>query len=927
MKYGEVDSACPSPPNRENGLHLCSLIPHPHLDIAASVSLLLPVVSCFLSLTIGGGTAICGAGLLERCSIFLPLSALACCLSASRAAIEKLRKSWDKLPRVHTQVTTKHTLSPARNTRQLAGPQRLSPPSMHGKSPDSASADRLVRRSSRATKGRHSKYTPKSPTGNKKRKVDVVEDDEGEIRCLCGDNEDDGGFMIQCETCQKWQHGGCMGFESMDNVPESYACEQCQPDLYNDLKPQEKKEAKEGPARKKKQKTVKEKKEKKVQFTTTKSLTLKTKQKKSASPASEPPSDADAEDENMSDGSDSEYSSEDDDKPLNALSKASTAKPTMPTPPPPPQPLAKRKLSTPPVTKSAVQEKKKPPPITVTPRRPSQPNARRTSTSVTPSTPAQPVAKTPLATTFSELSDQRRVPVATIFAKIFEPSNPEKSEALGLAIEHALYATFATSEPGYGAEYKNRFRSVSFNLKDPKNTGLRERVLNGSLPPEDLVKLSNEELANQELRAQAEKIREEGVAQSVLKVQTGPRIRRTHKGEELVGEETPIITPTEGTPMAPFASTVRDTSPTSKREEEGVPASPKSPISQRSREASPRNSPPDSTDTAPERKPSTFNLENVWERLRSPATEDPSIDPIDIDLLPDLPAPPIPDPDLDRILGKEEADTVNSPPYSPSAYAYDLPPTEIKAPPIWKGDLSMPLVAQFHAQAHFIGGPFTITNLPWSQLLAPALLIDGRIPIETTNKYLEAQRVSASKDIIALQLEPADEGARAEHEKLFRYFEDRQRWGVLTCHSPLVKDAYVVPLSAGAGIPDVVEAMDTHEIPRTRTEPYLIAILVIQKNIPVEAKQPSPPAPAPVAAGPVNASPETYTPPTTFEQPPPPAATSGIEALGLSAADLAALQTLFLAHPEIVQDPQISTNPAVLQAYIQQYLPNLHWGM
>jgi Transcription factor S-II (TFIIS), central domain/SPOC domain/PHD-finger len=810
-----------------------------------------------------------------------------------------------------------------------------------GKSLDTASADRLVRRSSRANKGRHSKYTPKSPTGNKKRKVDVVEDDEGEIRCLCGDNEDDGGFMIQCETCQKWQHGGCMGFETMDDVPESYACEQCQPDSYKDLKAEKKKEEKEekeekeSPSRKKKLKTgkeKKEKKEKKVQFTTTKTLTSKTKVKKSVSPASEPPSDGDAEDENMSDGSDSEYSSEDDDKPLSTLRKPSTAKPTMPTPPPPPpppppQPPAKRKLSTPPVTKSPAQEKKKPPPInTTTPRRPSQSNARRTSTPATPSTPAQPVAQTPLATTFSELSDQRRVPVAKIFAKIFEPSNPEKSEALGLAIEHALYATFATSEPGYGAEYKNRFRSISFNLKDPKNTSLRERVLNGSLPPEDLVKLSNEELANQELRAQAEKIREEGVAQSVLKVQTGPRIRRTHKGEELIGEETPVITPTEGTPMAPFASTVRDVSPTSKPEEGGVPASPKSPISQRSREASPRNSPPDSTDTAPERKPSTFNLENVWERLRSPATEDPSIDPIDIDFS-DLPAPPIADPDLDRILGKEEADTVNSPPYSPSAYAYDLPPTEIKASPIWKGDLSMPLVAQFHAQAHFIGGPLTITDLPWSQLLSPALLIDGRIPIETTNKYLVAQRVSASKDIIALQLEPADEGARAQHEKLVRYFEDRQRWGVLTCHSPLVKDAYIVPLSVEAGIPEVVEAMDTHEIPRLRTGPYLIAILVVQKNIPVEVKQPTPPpapVPAPVAAAvPVNASPETYTPPTTFEQPPPSAATSGVEALGLSAADLAALQTLFLAHPEIVQDPQISTNPAVLQAYIQQYLPNL----
>ena len=65
--------------------------------------------------------------------------------------------------------------------------------------------------------------------------MDIVDDDEGEIRCLCGDNEDDGGFMIQCEKCGKWQHGGCMGYESPDEVSDTYACEICRPDLYKDV--------------------------------------------------------------------------------------------------------------------------------------------------------------------------------------------------------------------------------------------------------------------------------------------------------------------------------------------------------------------------------------------------------------------------------------------------------------------------------------------------------------------------------------------------------------------------------------------------------------------------------------------------------------------------------------------------------------------
>ena len=273
---------------------------------------------------------------------------------------------------------------------------------------------------------------------------------------------------------------------------------------------------------------------------------------------------------------DSDFSSDEDEIPLASLNskKKQKTEPTMTSPPP----------KTPPPKKSPSQEpRKKPPPINTTPRRPSQSSVqqpRRSSMSATPSTPVAPLAKTPLATTFAELSDQRRVPAARIFAKIFEPIEPKKSEALGLAIEHALYSAFATSEHGYGAEYKNKFRSISFNLKDPKNSALRDRVLTGSLPPEELVKLTSEEMANQELRAQAEKIREEGVAQSVLKVQTGPRIRRTHKGEEIVGDEVNVISPTEGTASAPFA---REMSPSVKGDEE-IPASPRS---NRSRSFSP----------------------------------------------------------------------------------------------------------------------------------------------------------------------------------------------------------------------------------------------------------------------------------------------------------------------------------------------------
>jgi hypothetical protein len=793
---------------------------------------------------------------------------------------------------------------------------------------DVEKTDTLVRRSSRSNKGQHSKLAGQ----RKKRKIDIVEDDDGETRCLCGDNEDDGEFMIQCESCRKWQHGICMGFKDSKKFKEPYACEICRPDQYKNVS------VKEEGTKKTEKTTAKKKpppKEKTVQPVTKMKLIFKKPEKRKT-----PPSDESSDD-------DSEFTSDEDDIPIMQLPSIKKTKrsPSITTTPPP------TKAKSP-----STEPRKKPPPIN-TARRPSQaspqqqrrPSAaeqRRSSTSATPSTP-HPLAKTPLATTFGELSDQKRVPAARIFAKIFEPIDSTKSEALGLAIEHALYSAFATSEHGYGEAYKNKFRSISFNLKDPKNSALRERVLTGQLPTEDLVKMSSEDMANQELREQAEKIREESVAQSVLKVQTGPRIRRTHKGEELVGgDDISAITPTEGTASAPFAPRVEKMSPSVRGEEE-VPASPRSVDSIGSRSFTPPHQDTEMTDiTSIDRKPSTsnFDLEHVWSHLRSPTfpNDEPSSEPMNLDIFPDdLPQNQIDDPDIDRIINEDP--TNNSPPYSPSAYEYQLPNTAENYPPIWTGDLAMPSVAHFAAQARFVGGPHSVTDLPWSNILPQHLVIDGRIAIDTTTKYLAAQRSSSTKSIIVLQI-VAEQTHKEMHRKLFQYFHDRQRYGVLQIQSNIVRDAYIVPLAPDQPIPEAVESMDSHDIPRSRTEPYILAILVIQKQIPTEISRspvtgfsPGVAAPPPVTSpptaeiatqqfSPLGASPFTAVAasqqPVTYS---PPAVWNPIEALGLSTADLAALQGVLIAHPEILSDPQILTNPAILQNLLQQHLSGQRW--
>jgi Transcription factor S-II (TFIIS), central domain/SPOC domain/PHD-finger len=757
-------------------------------------------------------------------------------------------------------------------------------------------ADVLVRRSSRANKGQHSKLEG----AGRKRKVDVVDDDEGEIRCLCGENVDDGGFMIQCEMCGNWQHGGCMGYEDAEEVKDTYACDICRPDLYKDIPEKQTTKVKDTVVKKEIKKEKKETKKESKDTVPVCSVPIELIVQKSTKRKT-PPS------EELSDNSD--FSASDDEVERKSMQKLISQNP-------------KKKTKTESTIRSptpkhsspvAATPRRKPLPIN-TARRPSQASPqRRSSTSATPSTPVATFAHTPLATTFADHPDQKRVPVARIFAKIFESTHPDKSEALGLAIEHALYTAFATPEHGYGAEYKSQFRSISFNLKDAKNSALRARVVSGDLPLDQLVQLTSEEMANQELKEQAKAIREEGVTQSVLKVQTGPRIRRTHKGEEIVGgEEISAITPTQGTASAPFAR-AEEMSPSVKADE--VPGSPRSISPSLDRPFSP---PPKSVGA--ERKPSTsnFDISNVWSHLNSPKSpQDNMPEPIDLNILPvDLPQNQIDDPDIDRMINDDGG---NSPPYSPSAYAFEDPVLS-QYPPIWSGTVAMASVAHFSAQAQFVGGPLSVTDLPWSTILPPNLVVDGRIPIDTTTKYLDAQRSSSTKSVIVIRLEAADDFHKSMEARMYQYFHDRQRYGVLRVHSDIVKDAYIVPLSPNEPIPEQIQLMDSHEIPQTRAEPYLLALLVIQKSIPLETlsatfrlANPPPPAMSP----PNRDAGVAYSPPTdTIPSP---------EALGLSPADLAALQSVLIAHPEILTNPQILTNPAILQGLIQQHLSGQRW--
>ncbi|CAR29791.1 hypothetical protein ZYGR_0AD04750 [Zygosaccharomyces rouxii] len=56
----------------------------------------------------------------------------------------------------------------------------------------------------------------------------IVNIDSGVITCICGFDDDD-GFTIQCDHCNRWQHAICYNIKDIETAPDDYLCNICYP--------------------------------------------------------------------------------------------------------------------------------------------------------------------------------------------------------------------------------------------------------------------------------------------------------------------------------------------------------------------------------------------------------------------------------------------------------------------------------------------------------------------------------------------------------------------------------------------------------------------------------------------------------------------------------------------------------------------------
>jgi hypothetical protein len=420
-----------------------------------------------------------------------------------------------------------------------------------------------------------------------------------------------------------------------------------------------------------------------------------------------------------------------------------------------------------------------------------------------------------------------------------DQSEASVADKLSLEFEHALYISHSSADGTLQSSYRDQMVSVNANLK--RNTELRDQVLQGIVSMNALSTMTTDQMAGTKLTQQMEVMKKEAEKQHILVQEEGPRIRRTHKGEELVENDQDMVnleTTFTNRPIRRRESAVEGDfhagSPTELHEspttvELPESFSPKSevkassPVESKTLRIDTQSSPKIGTH---ERKPSTpFKIDDVWSSIKKPErppsfSTAPSRQVSGISMVNEGPGD---DPDIDQLLQKTEDE---SPPYSPTVE--DSDPSFV-----WTGKVIMGNVAEFSASARHIGGADLSKKIPWDELLPEELVVEGRIQIARANEYLCSLRWSSTTDVVIVSLSPASyHVAEEQFTTMWSYFNDRERYGVLKkSHLPGLRDMYLIPIGAGAiPLPEFMDILEDNNIPADRPDRMLLLVSIIRAN-------------------------------------------------------------------------------------------------
>ena len=439
-----------------------------------------------------------------------------------------------------------------------------------------------------------------------------------------------------------------------------------------------------------------------------------------------------------------------------------------------------------------------------------------------------------LADLIKQASKQRRY-------RIPDGETPSSiSSRLSMEMDQAMVDNHSAPS-GNDSPYTIKFRSIMFNVK--KNTALLDRILSGSLKAHELTTMSSEDMASEDKQREYAALREENDKQVVLVEEKGPRIRKTHKGEELIDDDNQA---NRGAEESVF--TVPERRHRDSVQEEKAAGDADSPMDTgspmrvelpedvgKTRPLTVDTSAPPSATSA--RHPSSaFDVKEVWRHVRSPDQEQQAFHrrQSSFTVHSQQQEGPGDDADVDRLLKDEDNDEEM---YSPADYSGD-------STVCWHGTVDMPAVGPFAAVTRLVAGGDVGQKIPWNQILPSTIPITGRIEHSKGNDYVSGMRGSATNDVAVLFISPVNKDGRARIDKLFDYFFSRGRWGVVPPEKlghDAARDLYVIPIAAGADpLPSFLDMLEYCTVETPRPHNILLLALIARTKTPANSADNTP---------------------------------------------------------------------------------------
>ncbi|KAM5163767.1 PHD finger protein 3 [Mantella aurantiaca] len=394
----------------------------------------------------------------------------------------------------------------------------------------------------------------------------------------------------------------------------------------------------------------------------------------------------------------------------------------------------------------------------------------------------------------------------------------ERANKVSGKIERELFSFYRDTD----SKYKNKYRSLMFNLKDPKNNVLYKRVLRGDITPEHLIKMTPEELASKELAAWRQRENRhtiEMIEKEQREVERRPITKITHKGEIEIESEAPIKEPEAMDTEEPPVKTVEKEEEAHKDKEPPTESTSDTTAQHKNhlfdlncKVCTGRMAPP-AEDMSP--KKAKMSLGAVHEESENISETSSASGNFKLDML----EPEKPESPKETFFA-----ATSSEPFNVTETAEDESTFLSHLTCIWKGFLNMPSVAKFIIKAYPVSG--SLDHL--SEDLPESIQVGGRISPQTVWDYVEKIKASGTKETCVIRFCPETEEDQISYTLLYSYFSSRKRYGVVANNMRQVKDMYLIPLGASEKIPHFFVPFDGPGL-ETRRPNLLLALIIRQK--------------------------------------------------------------------------------------------------